>query len=313
MPNFTLLAQNLHFDYNDKTKVFENHSLKLEVPETQPNKLYGIIGPSGSGKTTLLSILGGQLKPTNGQILINQTDIYGVSDVSRRKLIALQMQTATSLRSKLRYNLLFGLPSGEVDILVFKEFENEKLASLKNSKTIPNQYLQKNTPSKTSFLPPLKRGIRISDTNSKNFEQIYPDKFLIEILTKVGLWKLFEPKDGLETLIGEGGLNLSGGQRQRLNFAGLYLRIQYFEPRLVLIDEPTSSLDEISEQEITKMMQQIAQKSVTLVIAHRLKTLENSVAILDCSDLENKKMQFLEKPQLLQNSFYYQELLPSYY
>lgn len=258
--NHSIKAINLHFVYNIKTSVFENHSLSLEVDANQENKLYGIIGPSGTGKTTLVSIFGGQLKPTNGQILIDDTDIYAVGDLKRRELICLQMQTSTSLRGKLKYNLIFGLP----------------------------------------------------DTWSENddIKPIYNDAELIQVLVNVGLWKLFETKDGLDTLIGEGGLNLSGGQRQRLNFAGLYLRAKYFKPVLILIDEPTSSLDEISELAITKMINELGQMAITLVVAHRLKTLDQAVAIFDSSLVETEKdLTFMTRKELLLKSQYYQDLM----
>jgi ATP-binding cassette subfamily B protein len=90
-------------------------------------------------------------------------------------------------------------------------------------------------------------------------------------------------KDGLNTSLGEGGLNLSGGQRQRLNFAGLYLRACYYKPLLILIDEPTSSLDELSEAAITQMITELSSMSVTLVVAHRLKTLEDAKGLIDLS------------------------------
>lgn len=76
------------------------------------------------------------------------------------------------------------------------------------------------------------------------------DRELIDVLEKVGLWHLFKEKKGLDTLIGENGLTLSGGQKQRLNFANLYLRAKHYKPTVILIDEPTSSLDEISEKAI---------------------------------------------------------------
>ena len=69
----------------------------------------------------------------------------------------------------------------------------------------------------------------------------YTDAYLMEILERVGLWAIFEAKNGLDTLIGEGGLTISGGQRQRLNFASLYLRANAYNPALILMDEPTSS------------------------------------------------------------------------
>jgi ABC-type multidrug transport system fused ATPase/permease subunit len=246
-------ANSIHFDYNPDAQVLENHSMDLQVPQSQPNKLYGIIGPSGVGKTTFLSILGGQLKPDQGEILINGTNIYEVGDLTRRTLIALQMQTATNLRGTLRYNSTFGLPRDEI---------------------------------------------------------IFDDSEIVKVLGDVGLWQLFEAKKGLETLIGEGGLNLSGGQRQRLNFASLYLRSKYFKPALVLIDEPTSSLDEISEQKITKMMLEMSAQAIVVVIAHRLKTIENAVGIMDFSLISDSKvLEFLPKDVLLERSEYYKGLI----
>jgi ABC-type multidrug transport system fused ATPase/permease subunit len=251
----TIEIKNLHFNYNEKTAVFDGQGMKLDIQDTSSHMLYGIIGPSGTGKTTLISILGGQLNPDSGEILIDNTNIYKVDDLTRRTLIAMQLQTATSLRGKLRYNLLFGLP--------------------KNGE-----------------------------------EQIYSDEELVDVLKRVGLWNLFVEKDGLETLIGEGGLNLSGGQRQRLNFASLYLRAKYFQPKLILIDEPTSSLDEISERAITKMIDDLASQAVTFVVAHRLKTLDSSVGILDVSMVKDKKyLEFMDKKMLLEKSQYYKDLI----
>ena len=255
----SIIIKNLHLDYENQTKVFENHFLNLNVNKKQKSKLYGIIGPSGIGKTTFLSILGGQLKPNKGNAFINNIDIYEINDKKRKKIIAMQMQTASSLRGSLRYNLLFGLPRNIED----------------NEQT-----------------------------------DIYSSSQLINVLKKVGLWNIFKEKKGLNTLIGEGGLNLSGGQRQRLNFASLYLRIKYFNPIVVLIDEPTSSLDEISEKAITNMISEIAEQSLTIVIAHRLKTLENSTAILDLSLLDfEKELKFYSHKELIKKSEYYQKLL----
>lgn len=141
-------------------------------------------------------------------------------------------------------------------------------------------------------------------------KHIYTDEAMITVLQEVGIWTIFEEKNGLDTPIGEGGLTLSGGQRQRLNFAGLYLRARYYKPLLILIDEPTSSLDEVSERAITGMIHQLAQDSLTLVIAHRLKTLEAAIAILDFSLLDkSKNIQFLPIDELKQKSSYYQRLI----
>lgn len=141
-------------------------------------------------------------------------------------------------------------------------------------------------------------------------DEPYDDAYLKQLLNRVGLWQIFKAKNGLDTKIGEAGLTLSGGQRQRLNFASLYLRARYYKPPLILIDEPTSSLDEISEQAITDMITELAKHSVTIVIAHRLKTIQTAQGILDFSLISiEKDLKFYNQQELLKKSVYYQQLM----
>ncbi|HXW85732.1 MAG TPA: ABC transporter ATP-binding protein [Candidatus Bathyarchaeia archaeon] len=138
----------------------------------------------------------------------------------------------------------------------------------------------------------------------------YHDAFLIDLLKKVGLWHIFSEREELNTQLGEGGLSLSVGQRQRLNFAALYLRAHCFKPSVILIDEPTSSLDELSEDAITAMMEELARHAITIVIAHRLHTLEEAIGILDCSLLSaDKHLTFYTREDLMKYSDYYKKLI----
>ena len=140
--------------------------------------------------------------------------------------------------------------------------------------------------------------------------ELFPDDYLENMLERVGVWKIFEEKEGLDSAVGEGGLNLSVGQRQRLNFASLYLRTTHFKPSLILIDEPTSSLDEVSEQAITDMIDEIARDAVTFVIAHRLNTLQKAIGLLDVSLLgQEKDMIFYSREKLVKKSNYYKKLI----
>jgi ATP-binding cassette subfamily B protein len=77
--------------------------------------------------------------------------------------------------------------------------------------------------------------------------------------------------NGLETVIGEGGLKLSGGEKQRLSIARSLLR----HPHLLIFDEATSSLDSITEEAITSTIKKISseREQITVLIAHRLSTI----------------------------------------
>jgi ATP-binding cassette subfamily B protein len=75
---------------------------------------------------------------------------------------------------------------------------------------------------------------------------------------------------GLDTLIGEGGVKVSGGEKQRLSIARALLR----QPHLLVFDEATSSLDSITEEEVTRTIRDVARdrRVMTVLIAHRLST-----------------------------------------
>jgi len=76
---------------------------------------------------------------------------------------------------------------------------------------------------------------------------------------------------GLDTVIGEGGVKVSGGERQRLSIARALLR----RPHLLVFDEATSSLDSITEEEISQTIRDVnrAEDAITILIAHRLSTI----------------------------------------
>ncbi|HMF76716.1 MAG TPA: ABC transporter ATP-binding protein [Bryobacteraceae bacterium] len=82
---------------------------------------------------------------------------------------------------------------------------------------------------------------------------------------------------GLDTLIGEGGVKVSGGEKQRLSIARALLR----KPRLLVFDEATSSLDSITEEEITRTIRDVGQRAdvMTILIAHRLSTVMHAERI----------------------------------
>ncbi|MBI3529703.1 MAG: ABC transporter ATP-binding protein [Betaproteobacteria bacterium] len=75
--------------------------------------------------------------------------------------------------------------------------------------------------------------------------------------------------EGVETLVGENGLRLSGGQRQRIGIA----RALYRDPAILVFDEATSSLDTISERELTSEIDQLHGHITMIIVTHRLSTI----------------------------------------
>jgi ABC-type multidrug transport system fused ATPase/permease subunit len=109
--------------------------------------------------------------------------------------------------------------------------------------------------------------------------------------------------EGYDTQVGEAGRKLSGGQKQRLTIA----RALAGDPDVVVLDEPTSSLDVKSESVIRATMAQLGRQSIVFVVAHRLSTLDLCDRIMVIQDGE---LRAFDEPRVLeQSSPFYREAL----
>jgi len=113
--------------------------------------------------------------------------------------------------------------------------------------------------------------------------------------------------NGYETIVGDRGVQLSGGQRQRLAIARAIL----FNPRILILDEATSSLDTASEAEVQKALEILMEGRTTLVIAHRLSTIVKAQKILVLS--EGKIVEMGTHGELMSSQGVYSELYEKQY
>jgi ATP-binding cassette subfamily B protein len=112
------------------------------------------------------------------------------------------------------------------------------------------------------------------------------DDDLLDVLQKAACTNLLvRAEKGIDTMIGEGGLKLSGGEKQRLSIARALLR----KPHLLIFDEATSSLDSLTEEEITNTIKQVSSQrnQITVLIAHRLSTIMHAdrIFVLEKGDI----------------------------
>ena len=100
---------------------------------------------------------------------------------------------------------------------------------------------------------------------------IATDEMIMEVLNSASCQNLLaRSENGINTVIGEGGIKVSGGEKQRLSIARALLR----KPKLMVFDEATSALDSITEEEISNTIRNVSLNGehITVMIAHRLST-----------------------------------------
>lgn len=184
--------------------------------EAQPGETIALLGATGSGKTTIINLIPRFYDVSEGQILIDGTDIRTVQLESLRRQIGIVLQETNLFTGTIRDNIAFGRPDAT----------DEEIVAAAQAAAAHDFIL--------------------------NFPQ------------------------GYATPVGERGATLSGGQKQRVAIA----RALLLDPRILILDDSTSSVDVATEVHIQRALDRLMQGRTSFVIAQRISTVLNADQIL---------------------------------
>lgn len=199
-------AERVKFQYEPGQTVIDISSLAI-----RPGERIAVLGAVGSGKSTLIKLLAGLYLPSDGQIFIDDIDLFQVAPGFVREHVAYLPQDVRLFNGSLRENLTLGLPNPPDEVIM----QAAKLCGL-------SQAIARN------------------------------------------------PK-GLELMIHEGGRGLSGGQRQLVGLT----RMLIAKPKILLLDEPTASMDGQLESLVMRHLFEEIPKSCSVVVStHKVAVLK---------------------------------------
>ena len=182
----------------------------------------------------------------------------------------------------------------------FDNYKGDIIVNAKNIKKINLMDLRNNI----SFVT--QETVLFNDTISNNIRYgklEATDEEINNVAKLAGISKFSDTlKDKLETVIGESGIKLSGGQRQRVAIARAIIK----DAPIIIMDEATSSLDNITEKEIYKTIKDLMLDKTILIISHRLSTIEDSdiIYVLEKGKIDS----FGSHKELLDKSEIYKKL-----
>ena len=133
------------------------------------------------------------------------------------------------------------------------------------------------------------------------FDKKVSDKEILKVLKLVSLEKFYQRLEkGLDNELGERGIKMSGGERQRVALARLFFE----NTNIVILDEATSAIDNITEKEVMTNIMTNAKDKTLIIIAHRLENIKNVDKILVLSNGEIKEKGTYQELLNKKNYFY---------
>ncbi|WP_427338433.1 ABC transporter transmembrane domain-containing protein [Caloranaerobacter sp. DY30410] len=311
-----LIIKDISFSY-DNTIILKNIDIKLD-------KVYGIVGISGEGKTTLLKLLTGELTPTKGEIIYGKTNISNIPMNMIYSCFRYYSQDVEIFDDDLLFNITLGkkgISKNEYykEIDIYKNLIKESLTWLISEEN-PNLDKNENVKKIIKEIYNLtdeeckNKNILNKIRNSLNFNnlaetadfisQIYVSrKYYIEEKYRLILSDLkLDYLSGRN--FGQRGKYLSGGEKNKVALARFLL------PEIdvpIIIDEPFTNLDLISEQENLQVLNKYISGSKGIIVSHKLdviKLLSDEIIVINNSEIESRGLH----DELLNSSMLYAEL-----
>lgn len=207
----TVSFEDVCFSYEEGHRILDHISFTAKQGET-----YAIVGPTGAGKSTIVNLISRFYNVDSGRILIDGTDIAGVTIHSLRTQMGIMMQDSFIFSGTIMDNIRYGNLTAT---------DEQVIAAAKT---------------------------------------VCAHAFISEM------------ENGYYTEVNERGSRLSAGQRQLISFARALLA----DPRILILDEATSSIDTETEILLQKGLNELLKGRTSFIIAHRLSTIKNADCIM---------------------------------
>ncbi|PTB61788.1 P-loop containing nucleoside triphosphate hydrolase protein [Trichoderma citrinoviride] len=210
-------------------------------------KFTSIVGLSGSGKSTVAGLATRIYDPQEGQVLLDGHDLRELNVKNLRSFISLVQQEPSLLDRSILENIALGLFNSPWE-------KHQKFQSIILGQGLADVAAKEHGQDMAELVEMVRHAASLADASG------FIDRL----------------EYGYGTVVGTSGKLVSGGQRQRLAFARALIR----DPKVLLLDEATASLDSASERRIQAAVESISKGRTIIAIAHRLSTIRNADNII---------------------------------
>ncbi|KFH48303.1 Leptomycin B resistance protein-like protein [Hapsidospora chrysogenum ATCC 11550] len=227
--------------------------------ECPAGKHTALVGLSGSGKSTIAGLVARLYDPIEGIVSLDGRDLRDLNVRNLRSFMSLVQQEPSLLDRSILENIALGIMNSP-------QAEHARFHSILLS------------PRLSEIAEKVRNGEDLSQTSQVYGEDAVELVKLVRHAASLADASGFIEKldKGYGTLVGTGGKLVSGGQRQRIALARALIR----DPKILLLDEATASLDSASERRIQTAIESIAKDRTVISIAHRLSTIKNADNII---------------------------------